>query len=839
MNDIDDHNDKYDIMTQYSDNHSPERTTKTNHCLQVQEISSFVEYYKYMSDIRAKKSPSTLLLYHYTNPKIADLILESGLRMSTQGQGDGGVYFSLLGPASYGFGVDINNKNEEGEEEGGEDYETRLIVDCYGKERLKEYHGKGTLSLVLVCAVEEGLLSPAPGGRDNALMVPKQMFETLCLPSEGSYFLPPCCIQGAFHLHEKKPQQFENVCREGSTRGEGLSDLMRIEIDNDNATRDKAQIAMKKLKKLSGNNVLALLPSTLPELPSAFMPRSDILDQLKSCLSITNDNSEEEETMSHQLNSNRCVLQGMGGMGKSTLVASFAYDTEVRAAFDKIVWISLGQNPDIQALQESVHLQLTGEPLPASISALPQSIIPQQRRAALRSAAAGTDVLLILDDVWDASHEKEFALLDPDSRSALLVSTRIRGLFKGNAVEVAIKHLDTDSALSLLLAKSGINETSFIEKSEKTENTESSDDIGIRTVSNIRQVDNELSQYDLALEIVSLTGSLSLTLSIAGGLIEANGGEITKDLVEMMKEDKLRSTTIQLSFNNGIEGQSPQHKRTLEDRLITASLSMFQDENEHLAQSCFLSFAAFPEDCIVPALLFDSLAPFFVSDSDQRSSVFTPTASQNRRRRSSIAMINKKKSIISVRKIMTALVSVNLISGSFADAGNFSVHDIIRDYTTAFVTPEYLQRLHFEIITLLLEKLPNESHFDYKHINTNNSNSNSSVDAATITYLHHITLYEYAERYLKWHMESFLNHYQSQNEHGAQQKGFDDDNDNKKGIKEGVNNEGEEEMYIIPDSWLSHRNVIVRQSLARALGIKGIEKYSQYFISQKEKINAA
>ena len=33
-------------------------------------------------------------LYHYTVPAVAPFILSGGFRMSTQGQGDGGVYFS-------------------------------------------------------------------------------------------------------------------------------------------------------------------------------------------------------------------------------------------------------------------------------------------------------------------------------------------------------------------------------------------------------------------------------------------------------------------------------------------------------------------------------------------------------------------------------------------------------------------------------------------------------------------------------------------------------------------------------------------------------------------------
>ena len=50
-------------------------------------------------------------LYHYTMPALGQLILDSGLRMSTQGQGDGGVYFSLLGPASFQVEILVSQFN--------------------------------------------------------------------------------------------------------------------------------------------------------------------------------------------------------------------------------------------------------------------------------------------------------------------------------------------------------------------------------------------------------------------------------------------------------------------------------------------------------------------------------------------------------------------------------------------------------------------------------------------------------------------------------------------------------------------------------------------------------
>jgi hypothetical protein len=71
----------------------------------VQPLSSIPKYLETLNSIREFCLKNGLVpLYHYTAPSVAGLILKSGLRMSTQGQGDGGVYVSTLGPASYGLG---------------------------------------------------------------------------------------------------------------------------------------------------------------------------------------------------------------------------------------------------------------------------------------------------------------------------------------------------------------------------------------------------------------------------------------------------------------------------------------------------------------------------------------------------------------------------------------------------------------------------------------------------------------------------------------------------------------------------------------------------------------
>jgi hypothetical protein len=108
-----------------------------NEAKHIDKLNSISTFCHKMAHIRKVCEQHNLIpLYHYTDPKFAPLILRSGLRMSTQGQGDGGVYVSTLGPASYGL--------------GSADYEVNIIKDCFGVERINEYKGKGKLDVVLI-----------------------------------------------------------------------------------------------------------------------------------------------------------------------------------------------------------------------------------------------------------------------------------------------------------------------------------------------------------------------------------------------------------------------------------------------------------------------------------------------------------------------------------------------------------------------------------------------------------------------------------------------------------------------------------------------------------------
>ena len=107
---------------------------------------------------------------------------------------------------------------------------------------------------------------------------------------------------------------------------------------------------------------------------------------------------------------------------------------EIRRAFDRIGFVSVGQSPCVVELQRTVHKQLTGATMPGKEGATAESQL-----AEMQAACIGLRVLLVLDgpsgcfcfmiiclrtDVWDAElHERMLNCIDPLS-GKLMVTTR-------------------------------------------------------------------------------------------------------------------------------------------------------------------------------------------------------------------------------------------------------------------------------------------------------------------------------------------------------------------------------------------------------------------------------
>lgn len=225
---------------------APDEEAANNEVEAVKVVSvpaSCSAYLDAMDAIRAHcEGRGWLPLYHYTVPFVAPFILESGLRMSTQGQGDGGVYFSTLGPASY----DLSTP----------EYEANIITDCFGKERLDEYRGKHKLDVCLVYGAEPRILSQARGGRDNAKMVGKRMFEDFSLPhADGNYFLRPDRILGAFLLDPTKALGGHHEASARMEEEKGKDQIVKESLKN-----EEVQKGNKKAAEVGGRGQSADRP---------------------------------------------------------------------------------------------------------------------------------------------------------------------------------------------------------------------------------------------------------------------------------------------------------------------------------------------------------------------------------------------------------------------------------------------------------------------------------------------------------------------------------------------------------------------------------------------------
>jgi hypothetical protein len=113
-------------------------------------------------------------------------------------------------------------------------------------------------------------------------------------------------------------------------------------------------------------------------------------------------------------------LHGMGGMGKSVMALYVCHDDAVRRVFaDGVAWVSVGQKPDLLALQNRLLHLLDPAALPAERSS--------DARTALAAAVAGKRVLIVIDDLWNAEHFStafDFVSSGADSSSRLLITTR-------------------------------------------------------------------------------------------------------------------------------------------------------------------------------------------------------------------------------------------------------------------------------------------------------------------------------------------------------------------------------------------------------------------------------
>ncbi|OLT61042.1 NB-ARC domain-containing protein [Moorena bouillonii] len=144
-----------------------------------------------------------------------------------------------------------------------------------------------------------------------------------------------------------------------------------------------------------------------PPLPPYYVERPEVSEPLKQILL-----SQETAKAGTLVVS---AIYGLGGIGKSTITAALAHDSEVQSHFhDGIFWATLGQQPDILSFLSSWIQQLGYYDFKA--------INIDSASLQLRKLLSDKKALLVVDDVWHPDHVEPFRVAGDGCR--VLVTTR-------------------------------------------------------------------------------------------------------------------------------------------------------------------------------------------------------------------------------------------------------------------------------------------------------------------------------------------------------------------------------------------------------------------------------
>lgn len=156
------------------------------------------------------------------------------------------------------------------------------------------------------------------------------------------------------------------------------------------------------------------------------------------------------EQIGQQLtNGHNCALtalNGLPGVGKTTLAVALAHDPAVRSHFpDGVLWVGLGRHPN-----PLFWLGIWGAAVGICDEALARYTDIPQRAAAVHAAIGLRRMLLVIDDAWQAEAALVFRVGGPNC--AHLLTTRLANVALDFARDdvVVVRELNTDQGVELL-----------------------------------------------------------------------------------------------------------------------------------------------------------------------------------------------------------------------------------------------------------------------------------------------------------------------------------------------------------------------------------------------------
>ena len=146
------------------------------------------------------------------------------------------------------------------------------------------------------------------------------------------------------------------------------------------------------------------VPFMAPDLPSQLVTRRAIHQAIVEQLL-----AEDEEGVT------ALALRGAGGVGKTTLAAAVCHDEAVVSSFDDgVLWVTVGENPNLQQAVTKLYAALTGE--------RPAFVDVEDAAYNLAERLIDRRCLIVVDDVWNPAHLKPF--LRGGAPSVRLITTR-------------------------------------------------------------------------------------------------------------------------------------------------------------------------------------------------------------------------------------------------------------------------------------------------------------------------------------------------------------------------------------------------------------------------------
>ena len=290
------------------------------------------------------------------------------------------------------------------------------------------------------------------------------------------------------------------------------------------------------------------VPFMAPDFEDHHVIRDELLNELKENL------LDEHQQNPIALN---LVLVGPGGFGKTILATQLCHQNDIQTAFDDgILWLTLGETPDIAGGLTKIYRALTNE--------TPEYVDEEELSFQLASKLKDLDCLIVIDDVFNTAHLRPF--LRGGDRCTRLITTRL-------------SVISTDI------------------RAEQLSVYEMSQDESVKVLAN--HLPEKPTHLDVLKPLAELLGEWPLLLDLAGASLSENMqlGDSLPEAIDHLREDLEEIGFTAFNRTNDDE----------RNRAISASISVSLKYLEPLERSNYIKMAVLPEDEDIPIAVLVSL----------------------------------------------------------------------------------------------------------------------------------------------------------------------------------------------------------------------------------------